>query len=348
MYFIKGLTMRRKITAILLILANVLTLASCQSFGKEPQSSIRNRDDDDTPSHAQVNVFKAVEKITSALADCDEDIVEYCEGNTEGLLEIMPVVDDDTTQEDYQKPDQTLVAKNMIAATISYEIDEKSFDAGFLGKSASVTVKFTYKDYRWAISQRDLFMNPGDFNDILYKTPTTKENKLTLEFKRSGNEYLLTNPEVLVVLYDYDMDGLEFMRSIFDMVDNIYLTGDNYDPKTDSYYHTNTFEIVLELNDQAQEYIWQYIYRVVEETSPKWTNIYQSGTITENYPKEIRVVYTQDEIFTDGFYAILFYNYYDDTIIGMEFNVYENEKNAPTPTPTPAATDGTENTVPED
>ena len=114
------------------------------------------------------------------------------------------------------------------------------------------------------------------------------------------------------------------MDSFFDMVDDIYMTGENWNPAAQAYVDTNTFEIVLVLNEQASDYIWQYIYRVaLEESYFEWTDIYISGEIIEKYPTEIHIVYTQDELFDNGFYVIAFYNYYDDTVIGYEFDVYK-------------------------
>ena len=325
--------MRRKIIAAILIFANVFTIASCNgSFGtptSSPWDDDDDNEDDGSHSHAQEAVFDAVDDLADALAKCDADaLAELCMIYPDSVIEVMPYLAEDTGDGNYKKPDDRQVVRNMIAATINYEIDEDTFSSGFLGSTCSVEVNFSIKDYLQAAEKRETFVNPGDFNSSLNEVTDTIDMKITLGFKKTNGKYLLEIADPLRQLYLYDVEDLNFMRSLFDMVDDMYLTGENYDPETDSYYHTNTFEIVLVLNEQAQEYIWQYVYRVVIETYPKWTNVYQSGAITDRYPSEIHITYSQDEIFEDGFYAILFYNYYDDTVIGMEFNVYEAEKGA--------------------
>lgn len=318
--------MKRKIIASVLIMSNLLVLASCMSQPKAT-SPFDDDDDDDAddkrdnaPSSIEEGVFDTIDEIAEALAECDYDsFKKYCEADAEYIREAMPVVDEST-----EKATKQELVENMIAATITYEIDKDSFQSTFLGAS-SVDVTFSYKDYRKASEMKDGFINPGDFNTVLGNVTDTVDFTLTLNFQKHYNEFFLQNPEGLTVLYDYTDTELNYI-SIFDMVDDIYLTGADYDPETESYYATDTFEIVLVLNEEASKYVWQYKYRVSIETYPEWTHLYRSEKITEYNPTEIHVTYTADQIFEDGYYVILFYNYYDDMIIGMEFDVYKDTK----------------------
>lgn len=318
--------MKRKIIASVLIMSNLLVLASCMSQPKAT-SPFDDDDDDDAddkrdnaPSSIEEGVFDTIDEIAEALAECDYDsFKKYCEADAEYIREAMPVVDEST-----EKATKQELVENMIAATITYEIDKDSFQSTFLGAS-SVDVTFSYKDYRKASEMKEGFINPGDFNTVLGNVTDTVDFTLTLNFQKHYNEFFLQNPEGLTVLYDYTDTELNYI-SIFDMVDDIYLTGADYDPETESYYATDTFEIVLVLNEEASKYVWQYKYRVSIETYPEWTHLYRSEKITEYNPTEIHVTYTADQIFEDGYYVILFYNYYDDMIIGMEFDVYKDTK----------------------
>lgn len=318
--------MKRKIIASVLIMSNLLVLASCMSQPKAT-SPFDDDDDDDAddkrdnaPSSIEEGVFDTIDEIAEALAECDYDsFKKYCEADADYIRDAMPVVDEST-----EKATKQELVENMIAATITYEIDKDSFQSTFLGAS-SVDVTFSYKDYRKASEMKDGFINPGDFNTVLGNVTDTVDFTLTLNFQKHYNEFFLQNPEGLTVLYDYTDTELNYI-SIFDMVDDIYLTGADYDPETESYYATDTFEIVLVLNEEASKYVWQYKYRVSIETYPEWTHLYRSEKITEYNPTEIHVTYTADQIFEDGYYVILFYNYYDDMIIGMEFDVYKDTK----------------------
>lgn len=316
--------MKKKIIATLLILANVMSLASCMSKPKTTSSPFDDDDDEeeesDNPSSLQDGVFDTIEDIAEALADCDyESLKKYCSTDPEALGQAMPVVDE--SSEIAAKQD---LVENMIASTITYKIDEDSFKSNLLGKS-SVDVTFSYKDYHKVFEIKDGFINPGDFNTVLGDVNDTVDFTFKLEFQKHYNEFFLENSDILTKLYDYTDTKLNYI-SIFDMVDDIYLTGPGYDAETDSYYATDTFEIVLVLNEEASKYIWQYRYRVSIETSPDWTHLYRSEKITEHNPSEIHVTYTADQIFEDGYYVILFYNYYDDMIIGMEFDVFKDTK----------------------
>ena len=318
--------MKRKIIASVLIMSNLLVLASCMSQPKAT-SPFDDDDDDDAddkrdnaPSSIEEGVFDTIDEIAEALAECDYDsFKKYCEADADYIRDAMPIVDEST-----EKATKQELVENMIAATITYEIDKDSFQSTFLGAS-SVDVTFSYKDYRKASEMKEGFINPGDFNTVLGNVTDTVDFTLTLNFQKHYNEFFLQNPEGLTVLYDYTDTELNYI-SIFDMVDDIYLTGADYDPETESYYATDTFEIVLVLNEEASKYVWQYKYRVSIETYPEWTHLYRSEKITEYNPTEIHVTYTADQIFEDGYYVILFYNYYDDMIIGMEFDVYKDTK----------------------
>ncbi len=316
--------MKKKIIATLLILANVMSLASCMSKPKttSPFDDDEDEEEEETEKTSSIEegVFNTVDKIAQSLADCDyESLKKYCAAEPEAIGKAMPAIDEST-----EKASKDELVKNMIASTISYKIDVDSFETSFWGKN-TVDVTFSYKDYHKVFDIKNEFINPGDFNTVLGDITDTVDFTLTLEFQKNYNEFYLENSDILTVLYDYKDTKLKYI-SLFDMVDDIYLTGVDYDEETESYYATDTFEIVLVLNEQASKYVWQYKYRVSIETYPEWTHLYRSDKITVHNPTEIHVTYTADQIFEDGYYVILFYNYYDDTIIGMEFDVYKDTK----------------------
>ena len=315
--------MKKKLIASALILANVISLASCKSTAQKPSPFDDDDDDADDrkkPESIEEGVFGTVDEIAQALAECDYDAFrKHCTSDPVAIEEAMPIVDEST-----EKAGKQDLVENMIASTITYEIDKDSYKSNLLGAS-SVDVTFSYKDYRKAAESKEGFINPGDFKTVLDDVSETVDFTFNLKFQKNYDDFYLLNPETLVGLYDYKDTELNYI-SIFDMVDDIYITGPGYDEETDSYYATDTFEIVLVLNPEASKYVWQYRYRVSIEQWPEWEHLYRSEKITERNPTEIRVTYTADHIFEDGFYVILFYNYYDDTIIGMEFDVYKDTK----------------------
>ena len=320
--------MNKKLISVILVLANVLSLAAC-SFFDRPVTETAD-DDNDEPSVAQEKVFDTIDKVAKALAECDyESLIDRCTKEPLEIKEAMPVVEmTDPDDIDAEKPDNKLVIGNMIASTISYEIDEESFEKKALGSKCSVDVIFSYKDYHKVLDKRQKFLGTADFNTLLFEEDSRVDLTFTLEFQKYHSRYLLVNADDLAKLYEYEDTELEYYRSLFDLVENIYLTGDKYDPEKECYTDTDTLEIVLEISEEGQDYVWQYAYRVANETTPKWTDLYNSGWITETGPKEIHVTYTHDEILETGYYCILFYNTYDGTVYGMEFDVFNTQSEA--------------------
>ena len=268
-------------------------------------------------AEAEEGVYDSVDAIAGALASCDYDVLRRnCVNEARVVKNSMPVVDKDET-------DKSLIVKNMIASTITYQIYDGSFQTDLTGGTSSVKVIFSYANYHRVLKDCEIFVNPGDFNSRLAEVEDTINVIIDLEFQKHMNEYLLVNASDLVEVYDYDDTQLKYMDSFFDMVDDIYMTGEGWDPVTGSYTDTDTFECVLVLNEQANEYIWQYVYVICEETWPDWTYVHISEWVTDRYPNEIRITYTNDEIFEDGCYIVIFYNDYDDNVIYCDFNVYK-------------------------
>lgn len=327
--------MKRKITAVILILANVFTLASC-TFARtaEETGDPEITEEEDHRSFAEEKIYENIEKIAAALAVCDfEDLSKRCADTPYEIQEVMPVIVEEEDDDDYytyrSNEENMLLIRNMIASTITYEIDESSYKSYVFDKRYTVDVKFSCKDYAKISGMRDKFLGAADFNTLMADEESTIDTVITLEFVKRDGHYLLSNPGALAELYDYDLPELEFMRNHFDMIENSYMTGPGWDPYTESYYDTNTFEFVIELDANAPHYIWKYRYLVSEETEPEWTRIYLSDSVIDKYPTGIHLTYTQEENFSTGFYCFIIYDVQSEDIYGWEFNVYNSEDTLP-------------------
>lgn len=320
--------MKNKLIASILILANVFTLASCSIFGNTAETDNSGIDIDDPQSSATEKVYKAVNLITEALADCDYDtFASYCADKSSKMEAAMPSLDEQALYDDDKEndPENELVIRHKIASTITSTIDVDSFEEKAKGNSLLIDVKFSYKDHSVLLEKHEKFINTDEFDSLLNGVSDTLEVTVTMEFSLTKGGIVLNNPDDLIVVYDYKNTDLEYMRSLFDMVADIQMLGDKWDPITESYTDTDTFEILLTIEEPGEWYVWTYKYRVASETSPKWTDYYISEYITELDPNEIHITYTADEMFPEGFYCILFYNKYDGTIIGYEFDVYRSD-----------------------
>lgn len=345
--------MKKKVIATVLILANLMTLASCSQASNSDTPKSRKTaeafsddeeeaDDDDKTNDdskgkiAEDRVYNSIDKIATALAECDYDgFCELCTYTPYEIRSVMPVIveaDEIDYSDTYirKSPSEMLRVKNLIAATTTYEIDKSSFKSNLWAKECTVNVTFSYKDFSSILNQRDKFLGAADFNMLLAEVEDTVDLELTLEFtKEDDGHYLLANGRDLVDIYDYDLPELEFMDNIFDTVKDSYMTGPGWDPVTETYTDTNTFEFVIELDENASDYVWQYKYRVAEETSPEWTPLFTSEKIIDKYPTEIRLTYTQEENIPSGFYVFFIYDMQSGTIYGWEFNVVNTAETVP-------------------
>ena len=333
--------MRKRVIAAILILANVVAMASCSIPGNTRSTGETADPDTSTEEHersfSEEKVYENVEKITVALAACDfDDLSSRCVYTPYTILNIMPVIEEDEDDDSYKVTDNMLLIRNMIASTITCEIDEESYKASLLDKKYSVDVKFSFKDYTKISGKRERFLGAADFNSLMLEEEGTIDQIITLEFEKKDKHYLLANPDALKVLYDYDLPELEFMKNCFDMIETSYMTGDGWDSFTESYIDTNTFEFEIVLDLQAREYIWQYIYAVSEETVPEWNHIYTSEVIVDKYPTSIHLTYTQEENFSTGYYCFVIYDVQSEQIYGWEFSVYNTAE-----TQTDSTTSGT-------
>lgn len=340
--------MHRKLTAAILIIANVLTLASC-SLPKREDDAEQDPDagtEEDDRSYTEEKIFGNIEKITEALADCNfEDLSSRCAVTPYEVLDVMPVIDEEDGNTDYKSADNMLIIRNAIAATITCDIDESTYKASILDKKYTVDVKFFCKDYMRIPGLRDRFLGAADFVTLLDETEGKNSTVLKLEFVKQDRHFLLANPEVLVDLYKYDLPELEFMESHFDMIDNSFMTGDGWDTYVECYFDTNTFEFEIVLDPDAKDYIWQYVYAVSKETEPEWTHIYTSDIIVDKYPTKIELKYTQEENFSSGFYCFVIYDVRTEKVYGWEFYVYNTAEGLPEATvSSPDLTEQTEET----
>lgn len=317
--------MKKKAVALILVFANILTLASCA----KPSSRPGPFDDDDELSAPDEKIIDCANKLSRALADCDYGkFKEYCLKEPEEVKDVIPYIPDkeDPDADFHRKTDNTLLTKNMIASSIKYEVDENSVKEGFWGRKYSVDVTFSCKDYNKVLEQNPSLLSPAEFNTLLYEINDTIDKTFTLEFSKQGGEFLLINGDDLAEVYNFEgIENINYAGALFDMVEDMYMTGDGWDPVTESYYDTNSLEIVLKISEEGRNYTWSYKYRVSIETWPDWTHLYLSDVIVEEGPEEIRIKYTQEENFEPGFYVILFYSSYDSTIVGMEFDVFNSQ-----------------------
>ena len=357
--------MSKKVLAAVLVLANVMTLASCSQASNTDETTRRSRrdaedaqeaeeteDEDKGARHssAEDKVYHTIEKLGSALASCDYDAVcELCSYEPYEIRSVMPVVyevEEINYNSDFikKKPGDMLRVRSVIAATTTYEIDESSFKSNLWAENCSVNVTFSHKDYNEILDKRDRFLGAADFNMLLSEVEDTVDLEMTLEFIKDedSGRYLLANGRDLAEIYDYDLPELKFMTDIFDTVEDSWMTGPGWNSATETYTDTNTFEFVVSLTDEASQYVWQYKYRISKKTDEGWVPLYTSDTIVDRYPTGIDLVYTEQENFPTGHYIFFIYDMQSGSYYGWEYDVVNSAEVVQTDNAVTGSVDETE------
>lgn len=287
----------------------VLELTSCNSVKKVKEKVGIDED----------KVLDTAKEVAEALVDRDMNRLEKnCSGGIDTLKEAVPFANDATSRKD------EVIIKSMIASTLEYEIDEKSLDVSASGKKCSVDVEFSYLDYNKVFDEKTEFFDNEEFGEYLSQVKDLVTVDVTFEFRKKGDDILLTNADEFTPIYDYQGIEINYI-DLFDFAGDIYMVGDNWDPELDGYVYTNTFEMVVEIKEEGRAYDWTYKYRIAQGILPDLTNIYVSDFIVEETPTEIRVKFTQEENFKEGDYSILLYDEEKSHIIGYEFSVFQSE-----------------------
>ncbi len=324
--------MLKKKVAILLTLTTVLSMTACsmpkQTDKDEPEDDEVEEVDEEEISETQSEIYDTVGKIADALAACDRETLEKkcTEDGLKVLDENMPVIDVDTSSGEplVDLVEHKLMVRNMIASTITYEIVDGSYKGALFGRSASVDVVFSYKDYESVVNSKDKFLGPGEFNTLLMDVENTVDFTYTLNFKKDGMAYILTNAGVLKEIYEYDDVDLDYFDGLFDMIESGYVTGTGYDAATDAFYDTNSIDFYVKLDGYAKDYVWDYKWAFVREDGWDWDYLKISDEIVDKYPTEISVTYTQDENLPSGHYLFFIYDLQSEEIYGYEFDVYNS------------------------
>ena len=259
------------------------------------------------------SVIDLTEEICDALLGLDCDAIDDVSTHpNRKLRELMPL---DNPDSDDRSRD--LASRQAVATTIDYEIDEDSIDSDPQEGTASIDIEFTYKDYSDVQDAID-YVSAREFENALDDVDDTKKLKITLEFETEDEELKLTNGSELNKVYDFDDLAVTYIECIFDLVDDTYLLGAAYNEADDSYYNTNTLEMMILINERGQNLTWTYKYKVCRD----WEQVYLSDWITVESPSEIHVIYESDTVLEPGLYQLLIYEPDNVRIIGFEVDVY--------------------------
>ena len=237
-------------------------------------------------------------------------------------------------------------AREVIANTLTYEIDEDSYKGD--SKMGSVDVVFTYVDYEKVEEEVPVFVDIDDFEEAVEDCKDTVEQTVTFKFAKKDGDIICTNVGVATDVFPYATEEFNFALGPAEYIGGFDFVGSNT-----GFVCNDVTSLTCELSviGDGQYLTWEYYYTVEVDG----TGLYQSDTITEETPTELTATYSSDdgELLPDGEYYFAFYTVNSEFIYGAYCDVTHTEITpSPTPTPVPYSgqnvTPGAEYTYPED
>ncbi|MBQ4270554.1 MAG: hypothetical protein II718_01885 [Clostridiales bacterium] len=196
-----------------------------------------------------------------------------------------------------------------IADTLSYEIDEESVEASTKDGEGEVEVTFTYADYE-AVMEDEANMTDADTLAAAIKAADeTVEKSVKLEFELEDEEWLVTNYDDVLEVYDFFMIMPEFPTNLADAI-----TGTSWwlaDDSTTGYYE-NTDSIELDLSYDYSADISEVYYTVEFGGEVIYTGSDDYGWGQYGYYQDAEL--TADGYLPEGEYTITFYDGNDNVL----------------------------------
>ena len=268
-------TVIRKAGAAALAGTMALSFASCALFGANKKEIVEAADTFASTLLKQ-DAGKII-KLTNEKKDSDN-------------AEALEMIFDESMYSDEQNE-----FNKAVADTISYEIDEDSVEVD--KEEASVDVTFTMVDYEKAL--KDDYSDIDEVVDLIKDCDDTKDVKVTFEFEKDDDEWLLSNldDKGFGKLFDYmtyELDLKPDLLSIVDYTDSyagsyyldlyVYFTED-----ISAYDGELTFDVYYEgslIASDVAAYAYSY-YVTCEYYNDDWSDL-ESGnyTVVLNYGDE--------------------------------------------------------------
>ena len=265
----------RKVAAATLVGTMALSFASCALFGANKKEIVEAADEFASTLLKQ-DAGKII-KLTNEKKDSDN-------------AEALEMIFDESMYSDEQNE-----FNKAVADTISYEIDEDSVEVD--KEEASVDVTFTMVDYEKAL--KDDYSDIDEVVDLIKDCEDTKDVKVTFEFEKDDDEWLLSNldDKGFGKLFDYmtyELDLKPDLLSIVDYTDSyagsyyldlyVYFTED-----ISAYDGELTFDVYYEgslIASDVAAYVYSY-YALCDYYADDWSDL-ESGnyTVVLNYGDE--------------------------------------------------------------
>lgn len=297
----------KKMAALLLSVTMVFGMCACHKSSKG-------------------EILEAANSIAGFVVARDyKKLLKHASGGDDDLSEKMIL---DPTGDEIQKK-----ARTYIADTLSYTIDENTYEGKSNGERGSVDIVFTYVDYEKLLSDDVVYADLKEFSSAVKKCKSRIEETVTLSFEKKEDKIVCTNINKLEVLFPYSDVEFPLAKSRMSYLGFGTFSGTEYDPSAGVYTNTGEITLSVEVLGDGQKLTWLYYYEITCEDRV----IYTTDVLKEEQPEYLEADYAiTGDVLSEGTYTVSFY-LEDGSLLGA-WSVSVKEKKAPTPTPSPTPT----------
>lgn len=249
-------------------------------------------------------VLNAAESLGIAVTKRDVSAVNGLSSEeAEGLGDVMTFAD--------AASDNDLRAKEKIASTLTYTVDQESLTGKSSYKSGTVDIMFSFVDYGYVCSDSDNLRGIDTFERAVDECGDMIEVRLTFDYVLEDDKVTFSGLEQISDVFPYADETFDFTVNYPAFVDGIYFAGDVYDQDTNTYTDTYGIHSYMEIAEQGQALDWSYYYTI----DLNGENVYTSSVFTADDSEYLDAVYTSAARLEEGVYTVSFYSA-DDQFLG--------------------------------
>lgn len=204
-------------------------------------------------------VLRQAELMTRSAARMDaEEFNKHVEAESAELSAIFAANKPDENSKDNLK-----IVIDKITYCIGYDIDDDSFKKNFSNSEFTVDIKMGIPDYYQLLGSNKTYRNGKDAASRINLNDNQISYPITMKFKKSGDDILLTNPEDLIKLYEYTgYKDINFSGDLSDIIEEATFEGLN---DKGIYYNSSSIKLNIKLPEAAKGADYSYTYDIVYE-----------------------------------------------------------------------------------
>lgn len=232
--------MRRKGLVLSILFCGAVLLTGCGRSMKDP-------------------VLRQAELMARSAARMDaEEFNEHVDAESAELSAIFAKYKPDKDSKDDLK-----IVTDKLTDCIRYDVYDDSFSKNLTNTEFTVDIKLGVPDCYNVLGNNKTYRNGEHAASLISLSSNQVTYPITMKFKKSGDDIVLTNPEDLVEVYEYTKyKDIKFAGNFPDIIKESSFEGLN---DKGIYYNSRSIVLNVKLDEAAKETEYSYSYDIVFE-----------------------------------------------------------------------------------